>query len=786
LVSGLAAQEKKRDDSKSVTNEERRAILAKAEELGAMGAKGVEELAKHLREGNEVWKVAALRELRDLGPDAAPALESILPVLDTKDLGMKMLAIDTLKAIGPKAKKAIPVLIEAAKETKDFDGSIAKRGSSNVAGAALEAVQAIDPDAMPRLAKAMIPGLLEVVEKGRAGAPFSALVVLQQLGPHAKPALPKLKDMLPAMPPRSIGDCLPVFRAVGEDGMAMLADFILDPKTRSEVKVALMVRYGWGRQTTPSTDRILRALLKDEKAEVRAAAVDVLESVRSKELVPALAALLDDQAIPKVPSEYKGEDEFRVARALGNQGKDAVPLLKKALEHKVALARFQATRALGRIGKDAQDAVPALEKLLEDRLPIIQIEAAKAILKTGKESQQAQTKLEDELQAELPRRVAALEAIASLGPSGRPLFAEVKRVVVRSNNPGIQRTGFSAIEAMQPDPKDVARIWAVLLKKNPSFVSFPPKEELREHGKEAQAALPILLDILKSPDVNARRRATEALAAMGPGAEKAIPALIETLDDESSFVADGAVEALGEMGSLAKPAVAPLLRKFEKIKGDDREADFEKRKILTALEGIGPGTGEAVAKLVEWLPKNPQAARVLGRIGPAAKAAVPALERIYKKETGYARAWSAFALVKITGKTEPYVAALAHMFQKSRKPEPRREAVLALAALGPDAGAALPTLMMALKEKGDRDSRDFRREAATAIAHFGPKAKEAVPHLIDMVKTGYYMEQVTAAQALGAIGPDAKAAIPALEQMATEDSRYQRVVERALAKIRAK
>ena len=150
------------------------------------------------------------------------------------------------------------------------------------------------------------------------------------------------------------------------------------------------------------------------------------------------------------------------------------------------------------------------------------------------------------------------------------------------------------------------------------------------------------------------------------------------------------------------------------------------------------------------------------------------------------QAWSAFALVKITGKTEPSFPALAEMFHKSKNQGHRHEALLALVELGPDARAALPVFIKALKEKGERESfgRDSRYEAARALVHFGPEAKEAVPYLIDMVETSYFMAKIAAAEALGAIDPSAKDAIPALEKMTTEDSRYQPVVEKALARIR--
>ena len=70
-----------------------------------------------------------------------------------------------------------------------------------------------------------------------------------------------------------------------------------------------------GTATPTSSVRILRGLLKDKSAAVRAAALDSLRSVRAKELVPDLIDLLTDQAVLEVQSDYKGDDPYYVARA---------------------------------------------------------------------------------------------------------------------------------------------------------------------------------------------------------------------------------------------------------------------------------------------------------------------------------------------------------------------------------------------------------------------------------------------------------------------------------------
>lgn len=770
---------------------ERRAIQAEVERLAAEGKSGVEALAAKVREGDEDWKAAALIALRNLGPDAAPALNAIVPLIRSGDPDLRRLAISAAKTMGPKAKSALPALMEAAKETSDFNGSFSLGGPSNIAEAALEAVTTIDPDSRAKCAVAMLPGLLAVVEKGRSGPTENAFALLNQLGPHAKPALPRLVKLISGMPAKTAGRSLGVFLAAGEDGMAILADFILDPKTERDMKVAVMRQYHWDRRATPSSLRILRGLLEDESAQVRASALQTLRSVRAKELIPQMVKLMGDRDILKVPSEWKGDDAYYAARALGNQGKDAVPALREALKSDEPLVRFQAARALAEIGKEAKEAAPTLEKLLKDPVPLVGIEAARGILKAGGNTEAAAKLLEKHLTPDARLQGPALDAIQHLGPAADALFPAVKKLVLDSDDFPVQRTGLYALENMRPESKEVAAVWAKLVQKNPFFLTFPPSEAIRANRseKEIEEIVPFVVKQLKARDVNTRRRATEVLKLLGPAAKPAMPALIAALDDDS-FAAHGAMEALGAMGADAQPAVAVLVRKFEAIRPDARESDFEKREILTALEHIGPGAREAVPQLQKWLPDNPRAARVLAAIGPDAKAAVPTLEKLFAEGTNEAKCSAVLALVKITRKTDPYVGKLAEIVQRSKDPNSRANALEVLASIGADARPALPVFLAVLKERNPRQGPfgepDLRYAAAQALVHFGADGKPAVPDLIDMVEHSYYVAQIAAAEALGAIGPDAKSAIPALEKMAEEDPRFKPIVAKALAKIREK
>src|SRR6185436_16617563 len=202
------------------------------------------------------------------------------------------------------------------------------------------------------------------------------------------------------------------------------------------------------------------------------------------------------------------------------------------------------------------------------------------------------------------------------------------------------------------------------------------------------------------------RAAAEALKAMGPAAAEAGPALAERLSDESLRVV--AAEALAAMGESAAPALDALLAAFraadaadpalpairkslvalasrsatpvsELLGGDDAALRL---KAAGLLEEMGPGAKPALAALLTMLQGDSQedsqaagrvlaklaadavppliealksekpaaraaAARVLGTIGPPARAAVSALTQLEKDPDASVQAAAAEALKTI-------------------------------------------------------------------------------------------------------------------------------------------
>jgi HEAT repeat protein len=116
-----------------------------------------------------------------------------------------------------------------------------------------------------------------------------------------------------------------------------------------------------------------------------------------------------------------------------------------------------------------------------------------------------------------------------------------------------------------------------------------------------------------------------------------------------------------------------------------------------------------------------EAMEVLGQAGPAAREALPALNRMLKDENRNLRVRAALALWRIGKDARPAVAALSENLRSSSTPV-RREAIHTLQQIGKDAIAAAPAILDLA------DDRDFniRQQARSTLTSFGKAALPAV------------------------------------------------------------
>ncbi len=198
---------------------------------------------------------------------------------------------------------------------------------------------------------------------------------------------------------------------------------------------------------------------------------------------------------------------------------------------------------------------------------------------------------------------------------------------------------------------------------------------------------------------------------------------------------------------------------------------------IIALGKIGPGATEAVPALAEKLQDEDATILLnvivaLTKIGPAAEAAISVLIGNLEFRRG---TWDAAdALSQIGPSAAP---ALVELIRRSDGLSVREAAASSLSRIG---SGAVPVLIEALKD----ERRDVRYYAVEILGTIGPSANAAVPALVEELRSETRAVRLNVMSALGSIGSEAKAAIPSLREAEHDEDRVIRdYAQRALRSI---
>ena len=202
-----------------------------------------------------------------------------------------------------------------------------------------------------------------------------------------------------------------------------------------------------------------------------------------------------------------------------------------------------------------------------------------------------------------------------------------------------------------------------------------------------------------------------------------------------------AIEALRQMG---EPAVRRLTWMLE------NEDSALKLKIIALTKKVPALSDLLVGNY--W--DRYFAARTLGKLGPSARSAIPALERTARSsDRELARAASA-ALVSIRNEPiEPIIKAY-----QDRTTTNWVHAYGLLLELGPVAKSAVPALLAELQSTNSH----VRMVALTVLGRVGAESSECVPPLVGALIDTNQVIRSLATHALAGMGPLAKPAIPAV------------------------
>ena len=370
-------------------------------------------------------------------------------------------------------------------------------------------------------------------------------------------------------------------------------------------------------------------------------------------------------------AEY-GPDRADAARQLGQFGSEAagavpaiVELLKAEDDYVPRFAggfdglishsiRGAAAIALGDIGPAASDAIPALVDALNDPSEFVRICSASSLYLIGHDKDNMIKYLVDRLRQETPTQMNMdlLGAIAD----------------------HLGRIGPDASAAL-PKLKELANY-------DHHLVSGPARNAIIRIEGSAESVIAILIQQLQTGDEERRKDAINTLSGLRGAHDisKAVPALVDILDETNGYEAYRLCETLVFVGGFNEKVTSAIIRQIE-----DREDYYISCMLL------------------------------LPRIGPEAKAAMPALKKLIENDFGGGFSSAATVYAELGGDMDWLIPRIIDkLYAQNTGTNTRDIAIWVLRDLGPKASAALPALRDIAARGTDRE-KGFAEEAIAAI-----------------------------------------------------------------------
>lgn len=245
----------------------------------------------------------------------------------------------------------------------------------------------------------------------------------------------------------------------------------------------------------------------------------------------------------------------------------------------------------------------------------------------------------------------------------------------------------------------------------------PNRQRLAEQYLEriGSRSIPALVDALHDADPRVRYMAAHALGLGRLRSTSTLPALIEAMRDQEAIVRESAIDTLGRLGEAASAAVSPLLHALT----EPSESPSVKSAILLALGRIGTPKAEILPAFLRHLEsENPQlrgcAAEAVGMLGKGAEEAISPLRHLLRDPHATVRFRAVEALGEIGSTSSSLLPDLLACLDDAEL-DIRIATIQTLGALGPSALEAIPKLELYLREEEPDWVRAYAKEAIQRI-----------------------------------------------------------------------
>ena len=304
----------------------------------------------------------------------------------------------------------------------------------------------------------------------------------------------------------------------------------------------------------PSADAIpgLIDMTHDEFHRVRQAATRTLARIGPAAL-PALRQAL------RHPSFYTRWCALRAMRIMGPSARPAVADLHRSLRDPAIDVRLEAVRALARIG-GGDDIAQALSTALSDPYDLTRREAAGALGRSTSDATTAAEALVSALNDDAPQvRQLAASAVAKVGKEAVPAITKV----LERGDLASRRAAARALGAIGPDASSALPALRKLLRDELAAAqehlsgmesgairdsrlrhAMGDQASLSALAQMGSAAVPVLVELLKTGDDVAVRWACRGLSRIGPEAAPAVPALRRAVDHPDRYARDDIARAI--------------------------------------------------------------------------------------------------------------------------------------------------------------------------------------------------------------------------------------------------
>ncbi len=327
-----------------------------------------------------------------------------------------------------------------------------------------------------------------------------------------------------------------------------------------------------------------------------------------------------------------------VIEGVGPEAADMVPYLLEELDAIDELRVSCAAMALGGIGPAAAPAVERLGDLLRASDYSTQASLLYALGGIG-EASASQVQLIKEAVEREQTSAIALKALSRMGEAG------VHAIEPWMESESAQQRLWAAEVLSGMPPKDVSMVLdplAKLLRDKDPRVRIQAAKALGGAGSDALPVYQNIVHALRDSDEEVREAVVQALIRIGPVGGKE---LINALTDKYWYSREGAARVIGTFSSLAETAKSNLITALNDSNVKVRVA------VINALTILGPSiTNDMILQLrSNQLYRKFGGARVLGNIGPPARAALPDLQKLLQDRDALVRKEAQDAILKISG-----------------------------------------------------------------------------------------------------------------------------------------